>query len=72
VVFCTALAVVALMLAAMSRLFRITKGEPRYLAVHPLSVLIVTVIIFNSMLHVTGRRGITWRGTTYKGKQVAS
>ncbi|MDK1031526.1 MAG: glycosyltransferase [Planctomycetia bacterium] len=70
--FLASAATVAMMLAAMSRLFRITRGKPKYLAFHPLSILIVVAIVFNSMLRLTGRWGVTWRGTTYKGKRVVS
>ena len=64
-----ALAIVFI-LATMRRLFILSRAGPWYLAFYPLAVALVLAFEAGAIVRALGLRGVTWRGTTYKGGQV--
>ncbi len=59
-------AVVLLQQAAVWRLYRVFPAENAWSLAHPFVACILVGIMFNAMLHSTGARSITWRGTSYR------
>ncbi|MCG3177878.1 MAG: hypothetical protein BIFFINMI_00200 [Phycisphaerae bacterium] len=51
------------------RFYPLTGIPTRYVVTYILAAFICTAIIINAIRKVGGRSAVTWRGTTYKGKQ---
>jgi len=68
--FGLSLATTFLVFATMRRYFLAGRANPWYLFYYPLAVAIVMGFQFGAILRALGLRGVTWRGTTYKGSQV--
>ena len=62
---------IVLMLATMRRLYLLSRANPWYLAFYPVAVALVLAFEAGAIVRALGLRGVTWRGTTYKGGQVA-
>jgi len=70
--FALALATAALVLVTMRRYFLAGRANPWYLFFYPPAVVMVMAFQFGAMMRALGLRGVTWRGTTYKGGRVVS
>ena len=58
------------LLVTMRRLFILSGGNPWLLVFYPLAVVIVLGFQTGAIIRALGLRGVTWRGTTYKGGKV--
>jgi cellulose synthase/poly-beta-1,6-N-acetylglucosamine synthase-like glycosyltransferase len=58
------------LLVTMRRLFILSGGNPWRLVFYPLAVVIVLGFQTGAIIRALGLRGVTWRGTTYKGGKV--
>jgi len=54
----------------MRRLFVLSGGCAWLLVFYPLAVVLVMVFQAGAIVRALGLRGVTWRGTTYKGGKV--
>jgi len=70
--FCLELATVLVLLITMRRYFIAGRANPWYLLFYPLGVSLALVLQLGALLHALGLRGVTWRGTTYKGGKVVA
>jgi hypothetical protein len=71
-VFGAALATVAAIFVTMRRLYQVGCGNPWYLALYPLAVVVVLAFEAGALVRALGVGAVTWRGTTYKGGRVIS
>jgi chlorobactene glucosyltransferase len=69
-VLAASLATVAAILVTMRRLFIAGCGNPWYLALYPLAVVMVMAFEAGALARALGLGAVTWRGTTYKGGRV--
>jgi len=58
--------VILLQQGAVWRLYRMFPTKPAWSLVHPLAACVLVGILLNALLHSTGVRSITWRGTSYR------
>jgi chlorobactene glucosyltransferase len=70
--FGMAVATVAAIFVTMRRLYQVGCGNPWYLALYPLAVVVVLVFEAGALVRALGVGAVTWRGTTYKGGRVIS
>jgi hypothetical protein len=56
----------------MRRLFIAGRGNPWYLALYPVAVVMVMAFEAGALARALGVGAVTWRGTTYKGGRVVS
>ena len=59
-------------LSVMVRFYALSRLPPAYGLLYPLGAVIGFGALINAIRRVSGRRSITWRGTTYQGGQVTS
>jgi chlorobactene glucosyltransferase len=69
-VLAASLATVAAIFVTMRRLFIAGCGNPWYLALYPLAVVMVMAFEAGALARALGLGAVTWRGTTYKGGRV--
>ena len=71
-VFGVAAGTVVAIFVTMRRLFIAGCGNPWYLALYPLAVVLVMAFEAGALARALGLGAVTWRGTTYKGGRVVS
>ena len=71
-VFGVAAGTVLAIFVTMRRLFIAGCGNPWYLALYPLAVVMVMAFEAGALARALGFGAVTWRGTTYKGGRVVS
>jgi len=71
-VFGVAAGTVLAIFVTMRRLFIAGRGNPWYLALYPLAVVLVMAFEAGALARALGFGAVTWRGTTYKGGRVIS
>jgi len=69
-VFGVAAGTVVAIFVTMRRLFIAGCGNPWYLALYPLAVVMVMAFEAGALARALGVGAVTWRGTTYKGGRV--
>ncbi|MBN2561485.1 MAG: glycosyltransferase [Phycisphaerae bacterium] len=60
----------AAQISVMFRFYALNRSHPLYGLTYPVGAAIGAAALVNALRRVGGRRSITWRGTTYKGKCV--
>jgi len=65
-------AAIVFILATMRRLYLLSRANPWYLAFYPLAVTLVLAFEAGAIVRALGLKGVTWRGTTYRGGQVVT
>jgi len=65
-----AAAAIVFILATMRRLCILSRADPWSLAFYPLAVTLVLAFEAGAIVRALGLRGVTWRGTTYRGGRV--
>ena len=63
-------AICLLIVITMRRYFIVGRANPWYLLFYPAAVVLVLWFQAGAMVRALGLRGVTWRGTTYKGGKV--
>jgi len=71
-VFGLAAGTVVAIFVTMRRLFIAGCGNPWYLALYPMAVVLVMAFEAGALARALGMGAVTWRGTTYKGGRVIS
>ncbi|MCX5649248.1 MAG: glycosyltransferase family 2 protein [Planctomycetota bacterium] len=71
-VLAASLATVVAIFVTMRRLFIAGCGNPWYLALYPVAVVMVMAFEAGALARALGVGAVTWRGTTYKGGRVVS
>jgi chlorobactene glucosyltransferase len=69
ILFALGLAQVAMMMSVLVRFSRMSRAQARYLFFYPLSVVLVMGIIIQALASQLGLVKVTWRGTTYRGRE---
>jgi len=69
-VFGVAAGTVLAIFVTMRRLFIAGRGNPWYLALYPVAVVLVLAFEAGALARALGVGAVTWRGTTYKGGRV--
>ncbi len=67
-----ATAVIMVQQSVIVRYYRLSQADVRYAPAYIVGALFVLGMLGNAMLKVTGRSATNWRGTVYRGRQVAS
>lgn len=67
--FALGLAQVVMEMSVLVRYSRMSRAEARYLLFYPVSVVLVSGIIINALASRIGLARVTWRGTTYRGRE---
>jgi hypothetical protein len=71
-VLAASLATVVAIFVTMRRLFIAGCGNPWYLVLYPVAVVMVMAFEAGALARALGFGAVTWRGTTYKGGRVVS
>ncbi len=58
--------------SVMVRFYALSQSGSLYGLMYPLGAMIGLGVLVNAMRRVGGRKTVTWRGTTYRGKDVTS
>ncbi len=69
-VLLAAAAAVAMQQSVMVRFYRLSRLEPAWSAFYVVGALICFGTLINAMLKLAGASALTWRGTTYRNRQV--
>jgi hypothetical protein len=67
----TAAAACVAQISVMFRFYALNRSHPLYGLLYPVGAAASFAIMVNALLRLAGRGSITWRGTTYRGNQVA-
>lgn len=63
---------VGMQLSVIARFYHLTRSNPWLAPTFIIGAVVCVGILVNAMLKLGGRTATTWRGTTYRGSQVAS
>jgi cellulose synthase/poly-beta-1,6-N-acetylglucosamine synthase-like glycosyltransferase len=66
-----ALAAVVMQQTVIVRYYRLSKANPWWAPTFIVGALLVSGMLINAMTKLGGKTSTTWRGTTYRGKQLA-
>jgi len=62
---------IVLQQSVIVRFYRISKADPRYAPTFIIGAVVCSGMLINAMMKLNGRTTTTWRGTTYRGHNVA-
>lgn len=71
-VFLVATACLIIQQTVIARFYRLSRANPWFAPTWVVGAIICIGMLANAMLKLKGRHTVTWRGTTYRGQEVAN